>query len=267
MFLIIAKVAFFFLRPSNVILFLVLGGAVLLLVKWRRTGTTLVVVGALLMLACGLGPVGNMLFVPLESRFPRVTEVVTPPTGIVVLGGAVDTVRTERHGQVALAESAERVTAAAALARRFPEARIVLSGGQVAIFPGTVQEADAMVTLMASLGVHSRRPVLEDRSQNTWQNAVYSLDLAKPQPGERWLLVTSAFHMPRAIGVFRKAGWTGITAYPVDYRSTSDHLGFTSVSRGLRFTDIAVREWIGLVAYYLTGRTDSLLPGPDGVRK
>nr|WP_244669223.1 YdcF family protein [Rhodobium orientis] len=208
-----------------------------------------------------------MLFVPLESRFPRVTEVVTPPTGIVVLGGAVDTVRTERHGQVALAESAERVTAAAALARRFPEARIVLSGGQVAIFPGTVQEADAMVTLMASLGVHSRRPVLEDRSQNTWQNAVYSLDLAKPQPGERWLLVTSAFHMPRAIGVFRKAGWTGITAYPVDYRSTSDHLGFTSVSRGLRFTDIAVREWIGLVAYYLTGRTDSLLPGPDGVRK
>lgn len=263
MFAVISKIAFFFLRPSNLLLFLLLAGLVLALTRFRRFGRILVAMSAASMLAAGLGPVGNILFVPLESRFPQVTEFAESPTGIVVLGGAVDTVVGERHGVVTLAEAGERVTAAVALAHRFANAKILLSGGRPVLLPGKLREADETVELMVSLGIDRARIVVENESYNTWQNAVFSLKTAAPSEDEKWLLVTSAYHMPRAIGTFRKAGWKAIQAYPVDFRSTGDAALFPSVSKGLRYTDIAVREWIGLLAYRLTGRTATLIPGPQ----
>lgn len=261
MFAIISKIAFFFLRPSNLILFVLLGGLLLGRSTWRRTGRVAVVAASLALLIAGLGPLGNLLFLPLEGRFAAVSGGA-PPSGIVVLGGAVDTVVGERHGVVTLAEAGERITAAVELARRYPAARIILSGGRPVLMPGKLREADETVALLTALGVSAERIVVENASRNTWQNAVYSRDVAKPAAGERWLLVTSAYHMPRAIGVFRRAGWPSIEAYPVDYRTTGDFAPFPSVSKGLRYTDIAVREWIGLIAYRLTGRTDALLPAP-----
>ena len=262
MFLILSKVVFFFLRPSNFILFLLIGGLVLSLSRWRRFGRLLVVIAAILLLGTGLGPTGNLLFGPLETRFPMVSDFDAPPAGIVVLGGAVDTVISERHGVAVLAEAGERITEAVALARRYPAAKILLSGGRPAILPGELREADTTVELLESLGIARERLIVENNSANTWQNAVFSLKVVQPQPGETWILITSAYHMPRTMGVFRKAGWSGIRAYPVDFRTTGDAAPFTSVSKGLRYTDIAVREWIGLAAYYVTGRTDDLLPGP-----
>ncbi len=263
MFAIVSKIAFFFLRPSNLILFVLIGGIVLSATNWRRTGRAAIVVAGLCLLLAGLGPVGNLLFLPLEGRFPIAVDISRPPHGIVVLGGAVDTVVGERHGVVTLAEAGERITAAVDLAGRFSAAKIVLSGGKPALLPGELREADETVSLLVSLGVARDRIIVENESRNTWQNAVYSREAAKPGAGERWLLVTSAYHMPRAIGVFRRAGWASIEAYPVDFRSTGDFAPFPSVSKGLRYTDIAVREWIGLLAYRLTGRTDTLLPGPS----
>jgi uncharacterized SAM-binding protein YcdF (DUF218 family) len=103
-------------------------------------------------------------------------------------------------------------------------------------------------------------------ARNTYENAVFSKKLAAPKPGERWLLVTSAFHMPRAIGLFRKVGFT-VEPYPVDWRvgRPADVFAFTQFATdGLLRTDVGVREWLGLVAYRLAGRTDALFPGPGG---
>jgi uncharacterized SAM-binding protein YcdF (DUF218 family) len=106
---------------------------------------------------------------------------------------------------------------------------------------------------------------MERNSRNTYENAVFTKALAAPKPGERWLLVTSAYHMPRSVGLFRKAGFA-VEPYPVDWRvgRGADIFAFTNIAGdGLGRTDTAMREWIGLVAYRLTGKTSELLPGPD----
>jgi uncharacterized SAM-binding protein YcdF (DUF218 family) len=125
-------------------------------------------------------------------------------------------------------------------------------------------EAEFALRLLESLGVPNGRVVAEDKSRNTVENARFSRELAQPKPGERWLLVTSAYHLPRAIGIFRKAGFP-VEAYPVDWRTrgTGDVLRpFPTLGEGLRRTDTAMREWVGLLAYWIGGQSSELFPGP-----
>jgi uncharacterized SAM-binding protein YcdF (DUF218 family) len=154
--------------------------------------------------------------------------------------------------------------APAELARRYPTARIVCSGGNGSLVSDdSAKEADYGLAMLEDLGVAKERMTAERLSRNTVENAEFVKIVAKPKPGERWLLVTSAYHMPRSIGLFRKAGFE-VEAYPVDRRTDrSEVFRLSSVStRGLDRTDVAMREWIGLVAYRLTGKIDDFLPGP-----
>jgi uncharacterized SAM-binding protein YcdF (DUF218 family) len=165
---------------------------------------------------------------------------------------------------VALDEAAERLTVAAELARRYPHARVLFSGGSNAVIFDEGTEATFAVRQLQDLGVAPERIIAEDRSRNTIENAVFSRRLADPKPGERWLLVTSAYHMPRSMAAFRAAGFP-VEPYPVDWRTRGliDALRpFASLGDGLRRTDTAVREWVGLVAYRLAGKTAELFPGP-----
>jgi uncharacterized SAM-binding protein YcdF (DUF218 family) len=161
---------------------------------------------------------------------------------------------------------ADRLMAAAALARRYPNARIVFTGGSANLLSHDAKEADYAAEILTGIGVPKERLILERLSRNTYENAVFSKALVMPKAGERWLLVTSAYHMPRSVGLFRKAGFA-VEPYPVDWRvgGRDDLLDFTkTASDGLSRTDTAVREWMGLVAYWLAGRSDALFPGPDG---
>jgi uncharacterized SAM-binding protein YcdF (DUF218 family) len=156
------------------------------------------------------------------------------------------------------------MTAMAELARRYPNARILFSGGSPALFSSEAPEAEFAVRLLQSLGIPRDRILVEEQSRNTVENAVFSQLVAQPKPGERWLLVTSAYHMPRSMGVFRAVGFT-VEPYPVDWRTRgmADAMRpFPTLAEGLRRTDTAVREWVGLVAYWLTGRSAELFPGP-----
>lgn len=180
-----------------------------------------------------------------------------------MLGGAIDPVISQRRDQVALTDSAERVTVVAKLARDYPKARIVFSGGNAALFPQAPPEANFVLSLWESFGIPRERVSLETRSRNTAENAAFTKALVEPKPGERWLLVTSAEHMPRAIGCFRRVGFP-VEAYPVDWH-TRPRWRFAlsrSIGGGLARTDLAAHEWEGLFAYWLTGRTSALFPAP-----
>jgi uncharacterized SAM-binding protein YcdF (DUF218 family) len=264
MFYYVSKIVWFFLTPSNLLVTLALVG---LLLVWRGQATwghRLTTIGVAGLLIAGLSPVGNMLILPLEERFPAYAGDGTPVTGIVVLGGTFDSEVTNSRGQMALNESGERILALATLARRYPQARLIYSGGGSEFTPDTTPEATLVEQTIGALGIDPKRIEYERRSLNTWENAVFSRALARPKPGERWLLVTSAFHIPRAMSVFRRVGFD-VTAYPVDFRTAgavSLLRPFGFVGEGLRRTDIAAKEWIGLMAYNIAGRTDALLPGP-----
>jgi uncharacterized SAM-binding protein YcdF (DUF218 family) len=264
MFFILSKVLGFFALPSNLLISIGLVGLVLLLTRLRRLASWLVVTSLVLLALFGLSPLGNALMLPLEERFPPWDASRGPPDGVIVLGGVIAEDVSAARGAVALNESAERVTVAAELARRYPNLRIIFSGGTNALMFDKDAEAGFAVRQLEDLGVARERITAEEQSRNTVENAVFSRLIANPQPGERWLLLTSAFHMPRAVAVFRAVGFP-VEPYPVDWRTTGplDLLRpYPSVSEGLRRTDVAVREWIGLLLYRLTGKTAELFPGP-----
>jgi len=262
LFFYVSKLVWFAVQPSSLIAILLLGG--LALAIWRRRwGLRFVALGALLYVIAGFSPLGHWLMMPLEDRFAR-PELTEPVDGIIVLGGSVDTFVSKGRGVTALNEAGERLTAGAALARRFPDARLVFSGGSGEIFFEGTTEAAGAKRLFAGLGIAPERLVLEDRSRNTAENAAFTRDLVQPQPGERWLLVTSAFHMPRAVGCFRAVGFD-VIPWPVDYRTSGGEdiwRFFPRASEGLRRVDLAAKEWAGLLAYDITGRTSAFLPGP-----
>jgi len=264
MFFLAAKILGFFALPSNILIALGLIGAALMATRFARAGRRLAVTALLLLAIAGLSPFGNALILPLEERFPPWDASRGVPTGIISLGGAIDTVVSPARGEVALNEAAERLTTMAELVRRYPEAHVVFSGGSGRLIYDGATEAEFAVRLFESFGIAKSRIILESKSRDTDENARFTRGLIQPKPGERWLLVTSAHHMPRAIGVFRAAGFP-VEAFPVDYRTRGaiDLLRpFSNVGDGLRRTDTAVREWVGLVIYWLTGRTNELFPAP-----
>ena len=261
----VAKIFWFCVQPSGLLLILLLAGAALLWTRYQKAGRRLVLAGAALLLVGGLLPLSTWLILPLEDRFARADLSGRDIDGMVVLGGVEDARVAAGRGTHALNEAAERLTEAAALARRYPKARIVFTSGATEILTAPTIGADAAAVVLRDFGVEGAgRLLLERKARNTWENAVYARALAQPKPGERWLLVTSAYHMPRAMGVFRKAEFP-VEPWPVDYRTAGrwDAVRlFDAPSDGLRRLEAAVHEWIGLLAYRLLGRTDALFPGP-----
>jgi uncharacterized SAM-binding protein YcdF (DUF218 family) len=248
--------------PSTLICLMLVTGCTWLVVSRRRRGLSLVVAASAALVAIGILPISSLMVIPLEDRFP------TPPLpshvdGIVVLGGSISPKLSVARGRPAVRDASERLFSAAALARLYPDARLILSGGIVSPYPNAVPESTVMRELLASIGVPPERLEMEIKSRNTYENAIYAMELAHPKRGETWLLVTSGTHMPRAVGSFRKAGWI-VVPYPVDYvtdGTVSVDLGF-ELSKELRRMDIAAHEWIGLFGYALLGWTDEIYPRP-----
>lgn len=250
--------------PGNLLVLLLVGGGVVQVVRpLQGVGRWAVRLGVVGLLAVATLPLGVWMIRPLEARFPRPAAEPARVDGVIVLGGAVDTRSSEATGQPTLNGAAERMTEAMALARRYPQARIVFTGGSGRIFSGELSEADVAAALWQGMGLPPERTTYESASRNTWENARDTLALVRPRPGEVWLLVTSAWHMPRAVGCFRTAGWD-VVAWPVDHRSAArlDLLVGFSLADGLEVLETATREWIGLVAYRLMGRIDTLFPAP-----
>jgi uncharacterized SAM-binding protein YcdF (DUF218 family) len=264
MFFALSKLLGFFALPSNTLIAIGLVGLVLLCTRYTRLASWLIVTSLVLIAIAGLSPLGNALILPLEQRFPPWDASRGAPDGIVLLGGMIEPNISAARGTVSLNEAAERITATAELARRYPAARIVMTGGSSALIFDEAPEALFAVRQLEALGVAHDRITAEEQSRNTIENAVFSRLIVNPKPGERWLLVTSAYHMPRAMAVFRAADFP-VEAYPVDWRTRgpADVLRpFPSLSDGLRRTDTAVHEWVGLFAYWLTGKTATLFPAP-----
>jgi uncharacterized SAM-binding protein YcdF (DUF218 family) len=264
-FFIASKIFWMLASPINVLLFGALAGVLLCYGRRARFGRGLALAAILLLLAAAAMPLSALLIAPLENRFPQPSADMKPPYGIIVLGGAIDDVTSAARGQTVFDEGGERITEAVILAKRFPQARIVYTSGTNSVFGGSSSEALRARDLMAQMGVAPERVTIEDRSRNTDENARFTAAIVHPEPWQRWVIVTSAFHMPRAMGVFEKAGFHPI-AYPVSFRTLGrDDDNWNPIfdpARNLRIFELAVHEWIGLSAYWASGRIDHLFPGP-----
>ncbi|MCC7426028.1 MAG: YdcF family protein [Alphaproteobacteria bacterium] len=267
---ILSKVLFLFVAPDNILLLLLLVGLLLLRRQRKRAGRALVFFVLAAWFVIGFTPAPDRALALLEDRFARPDPPPARVDGIILLGGAQDLVIGQARGEMQLNASGDRITAFLMLARRYPEARLFMSGGTGELVPGTAREALELERVWPLLGPEGRRLEHETNSRNTWDNARNSLAAIRPAPGETWLLVTSAVHMPRAIGCFRQAGWTGIHAWPTDWRARppeetdwiSVDLGGGVLTAGMERLRLAVRESVGMAAYYLMGRIPELFPAP-----
>jgi len=260
---VLSKLFWAIVQPLNLVVLLVLTWAALIRLGRRRIAERILQAALGILVTVTILPLGQLLLIPLEDRFPRPDPLPEQVAGIIVLGGAIDGDISKAHGIVALNSNAARLTEALALSRRYPDAKLLFTGGSADIVGPQIREAEFAKRFFIDQGVPAERLLIEEESRNTWENASNSLGIVQPKPDENWLLVTSAYHMPRSVGIFRRIGWHVIPD-PVDYR-TEGRLrirGFVLLAR-LEELQMSLKEWIGLVAYSLLGRTDSLFPGPD----
>ena len=212
-----------------------------------------------LLLTINIFPIGDLIINPLEERFPQ-RPLPEEIDGIIVLGGAGDGRVSAGRGQPTVSASAERLFTFIYLARKYPKAKLIFTGGG-----GSHKHSDAAHMMFEQSMLPVKRVIFESQSRNTYESAMFSFSLIKPQKKEKWVLITSAYHMPRAVGVFRKSGWE-VIPYQVDYQTAGPqnyrvyYEGFLNVPK----VRIGLHEWLGLFAYRVAGKTNQLFPTPEG---
>ncbi|TPM48759.1 YdcF family protein [Mesorhizobium sp. B2-2-4] len=265
MFFYLSKIFWFFIQPLNLTIFLLLAGLVSAFFGRPRLAATGGVLAFLVLALSAWTSLGALLLNPLEERFPR-PPLPQKVDGIIVLGGGFEGGINLVRGGYELNSGGDRMVETAVLARRFPDAKVVVSGGNGELFLDGEGDAATAPRLLGALGVAPERLILEGKSRNTYENAVFTKALIAPKPGETWLLVTSAYHMPRAKALFDKVGFATVP-WPVDYRTSGDEgigLFRDNPADALQAATMAIREWIGLFAYWLSGRIDRPFPAPGG---
>jgi len=262
-FWILSKLLWQLASPEKVALLLLFVGVAFIWTTKQKLGRWLVSISTLMFLVFTLLPVNLFLLYPLEERFPPPLELPENINGIIVLGGSEKSVIARNRGQLSLNEAAERMVAFVALARRYPKAQLIYAGGSGALMEQNIDSNETARKLFKRLGLNMDRVRFASKSRNTVENAVNSFKLIGQKPEGNWVLITSAYHMPRAVGIFRKIGWQ-IIPYPVDYQTSGKWKydwqfgklnNFMEFSRGLH-------EWVGLCVYWMTGKTSALFPKP-----
>jgi uncharacterized SAM-binding protein YcdF (DUF218 family) len=257
----VSKLTWSILSPDSVILILLLLSLALLLKGSYRPAKGLLFFSATVLTVIALFPVGKWLSSPLERRFPVNPNLPDRVDGIILLGGAEDIPLSSGWDQVEVGEAAERYLEFITLARRYQGAKLVFSGGSGHLLFQEYMGADVARRLFREQGLDLSRFSFEKNSRNTYENAVLSKAKIKPLAGEEWILITSALHMPRSVGIFCRAGWP-VIPYPVDHMMMpGSHLRMElNLSGHLHDLKMSSREWVGLLAYYITGKTSSFFP-------
>ena len=257
----LSKIGWFVAAPGNFAVVLLVFALLLRLFRRSRAANGLVFLVTVGLAAIIALPIDQWVARPLESLFPH-PDLPDCVAGILVLGGGeLSDVSADRDEPAV--HVAGRYAAATALQRRYPNARLVFSGGSGDLLHPNASEDQTARRFFTELGVDPGRITFENRSRNTWENLVLSKEILKPGPDENWVLITGAMHIPRSIGIARKVDWPMIP-YPTDYETPARGEALHGrLSENLDVLDAATREWAGLLAYKLTGRLDELFPAPE----
>ena len=261
LFFYLSKLAWLIIAPDNLYLIVLTICVLMLFSRFRRLAQKTLISILLITWLVAVFPVGDWLFYPLETRFPTPPELPDRIDGIIVLGGSIDPALSQYWQQLETYSNHERLSQFIQLAKKYPNARLVFTGGNASIRSSVSTEAAEVEQHLIDSGIEANRLLLENQARNTYENVLLSKQLVKPTAQENWILVTSAYHLPRAVGIFCKQGWP-VFPYPVDHNSLPGQLLRPSLRLAYNSADLveASHEWVGLLAYYLTGKIDRLTP-------
>lgn len=248
--------------PDALLVFFILISCLLIWIKAYKKTLILSTILSVIILVITIFPIGSWLVYPLEKRFLPPENLPESVDGIIMLAGPENILKTAAWQQVELGDGAERYLAFIRLIRIYPEAKAVFTGGSGDLMHQNLKSTLTAKLLLKEQGLDISKIIFESNSRNTYENAIFTQSIIKPLPEEKWMLITSAAHMPRSVGIFSKIGWK-IIPFPVDHQTDRTNLFqlTMSFSGNLNQLKNAIREWTGLVAYYITGKTDCLFPG------
>jgi uncharacterized SAM-binding protein YcdF (DUF218 family) len=251
---------------SLLMLALLVGTALLWSRRWQR-GRIVMTVMVLVLTGFVFLPVQPAITGMLEDRFPQSPPLPEHIDGIIILGGMIRPAISRARGRPSVNDAAERLIEGAHLAHLHPEAKVLFTGGSPDPWKAEARESDFAGQALVDMGIDPSRLIIEDRARNTYENAEYSRALAPGHGEGNWVLVTSALHMPRSVGVFRKLGWT-VIPWPVNYLTGAEPEWANEdvpIER-LYFMSRTLHELCGLLYYRARGWSDSLFPGPRNGR-
>jgi len=245
------------LQPLTWVATVLLVGVVLLSLRSRRPqvwGRNLCVTATVFLFFLGWQSLPEALIRVLEDKYAPPSTNLSGYAGMVVLGGAFKLPDGRRHDLPALGRAGDRVVAPLPIVSHYRHMRIVFTGGDGSVLNAGEAESEVAKVFFANMGLDMSRVLFESRSRNTFENATLGRDLPGIDIRQPWLLVTSASHMPRALATFQKAGWN-VAPYPVDYYSAHKTRWLSySLMQGIEAWEIVLHEYVGRVAYRLSGR-------------
>lgn len=263
MFFYLSKSLMWFASLGNIVSLLFLVGVALLFLNKIRWAKIFCGLSFLLLFLFGSLSLGSYIQNQLENRFPVPEKLPNEIEGIIVLGGVLDATITDSRKKLSLNGNIERVTSLIPLTKKYPDTTVIFTGGSGLLKRPDLKEAVKMKPLLQAVIQKSNKLVIENKARNTYENAVFTKKRIMGKGQGPWILVTSAFHMPRSVGVYRQQG-INIIPYPVDFKTRQNvnfNLSFSPIS-GITGFDSSLHEWLGLFAYYLTGKTSQIFPAP-----
>jgi len=257
----LSKVIWILISPDSLLLILIILSLILFYIGKSKQANILLATVVSILTIISLLPIGEWLLYPLESQFKHNPELPKQIDGIIVLSGAENTVLSHVWEQVELNSASERDLMFLSLANKYPKAKLIFTGGTGNLSQQTYKGADVAKKLFKQLNFKTERIIFERESRNTYENIIYSKKIIKPNKNEKWIVITTSWHMPRSIGIFCKAEWITIP-YPVDHQTNKDNLFRIDfdLANNLLILKKGIKEWVGLFAYYATGKTTSIYP-------
>ena len=255
----VAKFFWIILNPLNILI--ILNFFCILCFFYNLKKIKIVLIFMLLfffILSCIL-PTGKFLLYLLEKNYHEFSEIsnLEKIDGILILGGSTNPLLSSQYNQIIFQDSVERLFESQRIIKKFPDAKVIYSGGSGRVFNNNYKETDDAKEFFIINDININRIIFEDSSRNTYENIIYSHNLAQTISNEKWLLITSAFHLKRSIYVAKKIGWK-LTPYPTDFKVSKKFIFNFSIDffSNLSSFHLASHEWIGIYYYYFTNKLD-----------
>ena len=258
---VISKIIIWLINPGNILIGLAILGMVLVLIRRRNLARMVLITLAILIFIIGATPFGQYAHFLLADRFPQPASLPTQVDGIIVLSGEIKENYVPFNHLAFTREELHRLDLFVSLAKHYPQAKLVFSGGSASILSPRFNESDSAAPILEKLLAPDRPILYERKSRNTYENAIYSKQLVRPDPEEVWILITSASHMPRSVGCFRRTGWS-VIPYPTHISTLSLIDWRPNLLAGIVYMSKAAYEWVGLLGYWIFDRIDTFFPKP-----
>ncbi|MDC3021755.1 YdcF family protein [Pelagibacteraceae bacterium] len=255
----LSKIIWLILNPFNLFIFITLFSISLYFFNLRRLSLIIFLINFVFIAFISFLPIGSYLIYNIEKEYHSYIQPPEQVDGILILGGATNPILYNEYDQISLNGSSERLVESVFIIKKFDKAKVIFSGGSGIVNRPDFDHAQVAKSFYKKIGIEIDRIIFEDNSRNTYENIMYSKKIANPKLNENWLLITSASHMKRALLIADKNNWK-LIPYAVDFKNIKDFKLIPNLKllTNLNSFQHGSREWLGLVSYYLMGRTDKI---------